>query len=581
MAPARRRARDGGRDQRGAVAVLVAVLLAVLLGATAFVVDLGMQRVLRQDLQALADVVALDLVRDLDGRDAPALRGRLDAEVTAALERNAALLGDEAPVVTYELGELTTAGAFRRNDAAPSAVLVHARSSVRYAFTPGRGAAARSAVANATSSACYQLGSYAAMVQTGRSALLNPLLRRIGQSNATLSALDYTGLVGTQVSLDRLAAELGVGTVNELATTSVRAGAFALALARALPAGANPTHVNVANALEVWARHRIEQVNVGRILGISSGSPAVVGANLNLLDLVAGSLFAINGTNFIDSYVGTLLPGIINTGVRVKLVQGPRQFCGRPGSTGSTAGSADTEQLSATVNATLNPNVATVSVPAIPGLLGSASPLTVHQPNNVNVTVSAAATESVLQSVTCGSTRGVSLDVTNGLATVTLETNVRTTLVADLALGALGSLTRVQVDVNAGVRVTATLSRHRVSDVRITVPPQAYDTFYPTGTSGVSLGAATRTYANASAHLSLLGGLLGAGVSLTTAQQASLIDSAVTGAVRAYFDASNPNSIVSTLVNPILALTGTDVAGSRVALSSSPGPQCGTPALRG
>ena len=54
------------RDERGAVAVLTAALLTALVVMAAFVVDIGMQRVARRDMQALADVVALDLSRELD-----------------------------------------------------------------------------------------------------------------------------------------------------------------------------------------------------------------------------------------------------------------------------------------------------------------------------------------------------------------------------------------------------------------------------------------------------------------------------------------------------------------------------------
>ena len=54
---------------------MVAIMLTVLMGASAFAVDIGMQRVARRDMQALADAVALDVARLLDGRTAG--RGRV------------------------------------------------------------------------------------------------------------------------------------------------------------------------------------------------------------------------------------------------------------------------------------------------------------------------------------------------------------------------------------------------------------------------------------------------------------------------------------------------------------------------
>ncbi len=58
------------RDERGTTIVLVAIVSIVLVTIAAFAVDLGMQRVARRDMQALADAVALDLARLVDGRTA-------------------------------------------------------------------------------------------------------------------------------------------------------------------------------------------------------------------------------------------------------------------------------------------------------------------------------------------------------------------------------------------------------------------------------------------------------------------------------------------------------------------------------
>ena len=57
------------RDESGAVALVVAlVTVAVVLPIAAMGVDLGMQRVARRDMQAIADMVALDMSRHLDGQ---------------------------------------------------------------------------------------------------------------------------------------------------------------------------------------------------------------------------------------------------------------------------------------------------------------------------------------------------------------------------------------------------------------------------------------------------------------------------------------------------------------------------------
>jgi len=588
----RRSADDRRDDQRGAVAVLVALLMALVLAMAAFTVDLGMQRVLRSDMQAVADAVALDLAWHLDGRSASALTPEVDAAMRQSLARNGASLGD-TPAVTYVLGLLTPAGAFdsRLQPAgattamAPTAVRVTASSRVDYSFAPGDGAATRSAVAAASASACYQVGSYAGVVRTGSSALLNPVLRRLGQSNAVLAAADYTVLAGASVNLDQLATGLGLASYNELATANVTARSFYTALAASVGSSAGSTTLSVLNALRTWSS-TTARIDVGRLLGVTSGSGAVLGATYNVLDLVAGSMFALNGSNVVNAYLGAQLPGTANLGVAIKLGQRAHKYCGRPGTAATTGSGADTEQLGVHVDGSFNPGTATVQVPGIPGLLGSPASLTVHQPNHFGLDLSLAATTATLTKVTCGgasgTTRSATLDVRNGLVTVDLQTPIRTTLRAGLNVGLLGALTQVQVDVNATVRVRATISPSGVTDFTITVPPQQYDTPYATSTGGFSVGTPTvQAGASVSAHVALLNGTLGAWVSLDATQQALLLDSAVKAAVKAYFDASNPTSIASGLINPLLGLAGAEVAGSRVTLESTPPLQCATPALRG
>jgi len=92
------------RNDRGAVAAAISVLMAfVLLAIAAFAVDIGMQRVARRDMQALADIVALDLAREIDGRT----QSQLAAEgsmtnpasaLRASLGRNSDTVGNDLEV---------------------------------------------------------------------------------------------------------------------------------------------------------------------------------------------------------------------------------------------------------------------------------------------------------------------------------------------------------------------------------------------------------------------------------------------------------------------------------------------------
>ena len=164
-------------DERGAVAVLTAFLMVVVLGVGALVVDLGMQRAARGDMQGLADLVALDLARDLDGRTVAQLQPVLTADAALSVQRNRSVLGEGAPQLGIEMGQLGPTGIFvPMTTGVPTAVRVQAATKVAFAFAGitgvKDGAVARSAVANKEASACYTVGSYAASLDTQNSLLL-------------------------------------------------------------------------------------------------------------------------------------------------------------------------------------------------------------------------------------------------------------------------------------------------------------------------------------------------------------------------------------------------------------------------
>src|SRR4051794_22768234 len=92
------------RGDRGAVTLFVVILVPVLITASAIVIDIGMQRVTRRDLQALADVVALDLAREITGgRTQAALAPAGDfsnptSAVSRSVARNDDVLGTDLQV---------------------------------------------------------------------------------------------------------------------------------------------------------------------------------------------------------------------------------------------------------------------------------------------------------------------------------------------------------------------------------------------------------------------------------------------------------------------------------------------------
>jgi Flp pilus assembly protein TadG len=61
------------KDENGAVALTVALVVTLLLAVASFALDLGLARVGVRDMQAVADVVALDMARQIDGRTVSAI----------------------------------------------------------------------------------------------------------------------------------------------------------------------------------------------------------------------------------------------------------------------------------------------------------------------------------------------------------------------------------------------------------------------------------------------------------------------------------------------------------------------------
>lgn len=563
----------------------------VMVLMAAFVVDIGMQRVARADMQALSDVVALDMSRRLDGSDKATLEAdpAWDEALAASVARNGGTLG-ERPVVQTELGEMDIAtGQFSASDSGddvPTAVRVTASTSVDFAFgVATSGGASRSAIGAATSFACYKVGSWAAALDTQSSLLLNPVLQKMAEQSgafsngATVRALDYRGLAAASVDLLDLAATLGLASLNELASATVNLRDLYLALqALARPDGA--TTVAALGSLAA-ATKTTSQADLGKVLALDSGTGSLLGARANVLDVVGGSIALLNGTNVANIYLDATLPSMANAGLAVKLTQGPRQYCGTPGGSSAAGVASDTEQLRVTLGGQLNPSIIDFVPPAITGLLSSVASATITAENYATFDLSVAGTSSRLMSVSCGDTQGIALDVSNGLATVTFSTPLRAEVRAQLAKGLLGGLVDAVIRINATVSVTARIGQSGDVDLDVTVPPQAFDTPYPTSSGGINVTSSSRTGASVSANVELLGGLLGANINLTNNEKSSILDTVLGSGLSALLSPAAPHSLATTVLDPLLALIGAQVGGSDVILDSEPALSCSAPRLVG
>lgn len=359
------------RSERGATAVVTALVVVVLVMCAAFTVDLGQQRVARADMQALADVVALDLARELDGRTVAQLEaaGITTSLAAASRARNDDVIGDDArvPTLTVRLGRLDD-GSFTELTAPtdkPSAVRVVADTEVGFAFGgvtgAGSGGAARSAVAMSEGGACFGIGSYAAKLDTATSPILGPLLGALG-SEVVLTAGNYDGLANVDVDLlEFLGVDLGAVTMEEVLEGSqlVGLGDFYLATADALTAGQT---AQVQLLESIAAEVESARVRVSDLLNLSTGSASGLESSLNLLDLVTAAAAAATGeAGLTVDQTSVDLGPLAGVAVELSAIEAPARGCGRKNDPAATA----TSQA-----ATVSLSLSALDLD-IPGLLGT------------------------------------------------------------------------------------------------------------------------------------------------------------------------------------------------------------------
>lgn len=359
--------RSGHRNERGAVAivmVLAIVFIAIPIGALA--VDLGLQRVARKDAQAIADTAALDAGRAL-GANA-ALTDAQATAVAATSAANGSSMAGSTPAMAAHVGYIAPTAAYVSDNglgcgasyynsyfaAVPSgltanAVLVVASGSVSRVFAQAFGAApgsvCRSAIAKPTTAACFEVRSYLLGLSTANSTALNGLL---GNALGT-TALGYNGLATSAVSIPLLAAQLGVGSPSQFASTSVTVSQLLTAAATVLSQnGGSSANITLLNTIlaGMSASTKGTSIALSKLVDVGTTGAALTGS-INLLDLVGGAASVVNGTNFVTvPGITVSVPNLANVTVTASLIEGPQMGCGN--------GTAKTGQLKLKVSGDLS-----------------------------------------------------------------------------------------------------------------------------------------------------------------------------------------------------------------------------------
>jgi tight adherence protein G len=349
------------RDERGLTLPIVAIMITTIILMVSFAVDLGRQRADRRLAQAGADVVALDMMRVVDGRTLQEVD--LDGGTVTALNasamrngftntwRNPGTTDDRLPRITLlEWGvivpgqdgdtfeALSTTGGDGDQDGevdltqSPNAVKITAERTTDFFFQPDDRGVTRTAIAALPlPNVDLKIGSVAAgfdpsypiasATLSATVVVLNRSLHR--QFNATTptpsTAFDlvgYRGLANADVELWRVAANAGFASPNDMLNSSMTAGQFFDATASALDQQAAEGDPNAANAAAELRRFRTGmgvdstgQMDMGDAVHYAQGGDdAAAEGSVNVLDLLRGSANVINGANFVSYSFTTDIP---------------------------------------------------------------------------------------------------------------------------------------------------------------------------------------------------------------------------------------------------------------------------------
>ncbi|WP_182377119.1 hypothetical protein [Nocardioides sp. WS12] len=384
------------RDERGVTAVLMAVMMSgVLLMSAAFAVDLGQQRVVRRDMQAIADVVALDLVRLLDGRTAAAYdKSAFDAAKNKSVARNDTALGgtlEESDVnwdfVVRDAADTKWDVIDKSSSIAPDAIKVTAKSDTAFAFGGvsglARGGSTREAVASLEPFVCFSVGANLVDLDTSSNVLVQALQTFLGIDllAVSLSAVGPDGIASlkqAKVPLLDLAAALDVGTVDALVSspTPITVGQLLTASAEVLNNKGTLADANAAlllNALAAKANLATPTLLVSDILTLGPGGGSALNADLSVADLLEVLVY-VAGDHAVGVTVPLAVPGVANMLTTVEIIEIPKVACARPNQTPAVEAESAQIRLTSTIDlgaATLVTNLLTELNNTLSALLGA------------------------------------------------------------------------------------------------------------------------------------------------------------------------------------------------------------------
>jgi uncharacterized membrane protein len=394
--------------ERGVIAVLAAFLLTVTVTSAALSLDIaGRVAEVRRD-QATADLAALDAARNL---------AAVQTLAAASARRNGVDNTKSGNTVTAVLGQLSVVNGRNVFSAGGSNSAVKVTVSTPYNdFLGGlKGHMVASASASTTTGmAGFSVG--ATLVD------LNAGLAKFG---ATLALIGYNGLAAGTVTLGALATKLGLSALSpdQVLATNVTVGQIVNASA-ALLGATSPSYASLTalgTTLGGSARNTANAVQLGPVLGLQSGTGVGLGANVNLMGALSGSIQLANQKAGLSANISLGVPGVAAVSFGVVAFVPPTIAYGPVGSTATNT--------QVTVNLSVDLDIG----------LGLLSIAAVHLP----ITLTLGGAVGTLKAIDC--TGAAPVDIKLGTAFPSLSLNVSggyaTLLGLPLATGLTGPIT--------------------------------------------------------------------------------------------------------------------------------------------
>ena len=310
-----------GRDQRGAMAIIVALAFPMLLGLGAVAVDLGSVYLTTRHLQGVADMAAMAAANDLAHASAAAqattAANPMDNAVTTTV-----VTGTYVPDPSVPAGQRFTPGG-----ASPTAAQVTLSGQATLFFgqaITGKPtfAIARAATAARAQLASFSIGSRLASVNGG---IENALLSGLTGSSVNLSVMDYNALTSANVDLFgylgalRTRMALTGATYSTVLSSQVSTSTALQALGDVLTTNGQAQAAAAARTLAL-ATPSSSQTDLSKLIDagpygaqdhIAGGSGAVV--SVAAMDLADAALAIANGGRQVQLNLGATVPGLAST----------------------------------------------------------------------------------------------------------------------------------------------------------------------------------------------------------------------------------------------------------------------------